>query len=52
MSDRDVLTRRFQDASDIASLLKEAKILAEQMLFHVMSCWESGILFSLLLGGI
>lgn len=39
-SDADDLEKRFDEATDIARLLEEAKPLAEQLIFHVFSCWD------------
>jgi hypothetical protein len=40
LSDADDLEKRFGNATDIAQLLEEAKPLAEQLIFHVFSCWD------------
>ena len=39
-SDADDLEKRFDKATDIAQLLEQAKPLAEQLIFHVFSCWD------------
>lgn len=40
LSDADDLEKRFNSATDIAQLLKESNPLAEQLIFHVFSCWD------------
>ena len=39
-SDADDLEKRFDEATDITQLLEQAKPLAEQLIFHVFSCWD------------
>ncbi|HJW55291.1 MAG TPA: hypothetical protein VJ577_08470 [Burkholderiaceae bacterium] len=40
MSDADTLAEHLQEANDLSALYERAAFLAEQMLFHVMSCWD------------
>jgi len=40
LSDADDLEKRFNSATDIAQLLEDSNPLAEQLIFHVFSCWD------------
>lgn len=40
MSDADALEKQLQEATDLSALYERAMLLGEQMLFHVMSCWD------------
>jgi hypothetical protein len=40
MSDADELEQRFHNATDLETLLDDAKHLADQLIFHVLSCWD------------